>query len=775
MKKITNINTGLTQKEVKKLPRNKVKSATNKSYLTIVKEHIFTFFNGINFVLALLIIYTGSYKNMLFLGVVITNIIIGMIQEMRSKKVLDSISLIHQPMAKVLREGKEEEIPVENIVLHDIVLLEAGDQISCDGRCVEGKIECNESMLTGESQAVYKDVGDPILSGTFVVAGKSKMQVEKVGNQTYVNTILKEAKRNKRYPSQLRDSIQTIIKFSTVILIPLGILLFLKTYFISHQTLNDTILSVVAAIIGMIPEGLVILTSVALAVGSMKLAKKHVLVQELYCIETLARVDTFCCDKTGTITQGKMKVIGMDNFYGDPLENKKILASMYRELSDSNSTSLAIRAFAGEAEKRKVIRMVPFSSSTKQSLVQFEEGTYVAGAYSFIFKNNRDVEVEKRIQTYADQGIRVVAFAQETEKGPRLLSLLCIQDVLRKGIRTIFEYFKEQDVQIKIISGDDARTVAAIAKKAGIQGQYIDMNCIGDADYHELMEKYSIFGRVAPDQKKKMVQALKENNHTVAMTGDGVNDVMALKEADCSIAMGSGAQAAQNTASLILLRDQFSALPKILREGRCVINNIQRTASLFLVKTLFSMGLSFSTLFLLKQYPFDPIQLTLISSLATGIPSFVLTLEPDERRVVGNFLKNVFSKALPGALSVIFSVLITRIFSLILPMNQEEFSTICTILAGTISLWVLVRVCKPFTKLRKYMVLTMSGFFIFSIFFLKKGFSLVHLPIWLGLYTIFGVLLAPHLLNYLFQLNWVRVVDWVICLRSKIIKKCRRN
>lgn len=760
-------------REASQLPKNDWEVTHTKSYKKIIKEHIFTWFNGVNFFLALLVMYTGSYRNMLFLGVVVTNVIIGMIQEIRAKKVLDKISILRQPKACVLRESQEIEIPIEKIALHDILILHAGEQICCDGICVEGSVECNESALTGESYAVEKNPDDVILSGSFVVSGKAKMQVTKVGKDTYVHTILKEAKRSKRYPSQLRDSIQTIIKISSGILLPLGILLFIKTYFISRQSLNETILSLVAALIGMIPEGLVILTSIALALGSMKLARKHVLVQELYCIETLARVDTLCCDKTGTITQGKMKVVHVEPIVGNEKETKIILANMYQALNDNNSTAMAIREYANEKANKKVIRKEDFSSAKKYASVTFEDGTYYAGAYPFIF-DEKDEQIEKKIEKYADQGMRVIALSKEQQ----LISLICIQDVLRPDIGKIFDYFKKQKVEVKIISGDDARTVAAIARKAGIYGRYIDMSH-SQENIRDIMEEYSIFGRVRPEQKKQMVQALKEKGHTVAMTGDGVNDVMALKEADCSIAMGSGAQAAQNISSLILLKDQFSTLPSILKEGRCVIHNIQRTASLFLVKTLFSVGLSCLTLFWLKQYPFDPIQLTLISSLGTGIPSFILTLEPDERRVVGNFLKTVFLKALPGALCVVFVVWVTSIFIPLLDMNHDQFSTICTILAGMNAIWVLVRVSLPFTRLRKTMVTCMLCLFIFTVLCIGKWFSLVRLPWTMTLYTLISILFLPHVLKKMIRLPWSYMIDWCTYQshkyrkwKDKILAKC---
>lgn len=715
---------GLSNEEAKQREKNIIKDQTTRSYRSIFLQNTFTFFNLVNFVLAAFVFMTGTYRNMLFMGVVISNMVIGIVQEIRAKRTLDQLTLIHQEQAHVLREGKICTIPITEIALGDIVILKAGDQIACDGTIVSGSVECSEAMLTGESDAIEKKTGNSVLSGSFVIAGTAHMEVTKVGNQTYISGILKEAKRDQRYPSQLRDALQKIIKFCTISIIPLGCLLFSKQYFLNHDSINEAILGTVAALIGMIPEGLVILTSIALAVSSMKLARKKVLVQELYCIETLARVDTLCCDKTGTLTKGKMKVVGIEAFTKENVE--QILSNMYTYLSDDNATAQAIRQYVPMKADQRPISTIPFQSATKCSKAVFEKATYICGAYSFIFEE-QDPIIVKKIDEKAKEGKRVLALAKEENGKKELLALIMIQDVLRKDAKRILSYFQKQDVCVKIISGDDPITVAAIAKEAGIDGKFIDMSGNDPKDLEKIVEEYDIFGRVDPDQKKEMVLALKKNGHTVAMTGDGVNDVMALKVADCSIAMGSGAQAARNIASLVLLKNQFDAMPDILKQGRCVINNIQRTASLFLVKTMFSFALSFLVLFFLSTYPFQPIQLTLISSLAIGFPSFVLTLEPDEKRVTGNFLRTVLFKAFPGALCVTLCVVATSIVRHWILMNDEQFSTICTILTGICALCVLYKTCIPFTPIRKALWLVMCVLFAVCVIFLKPVFFLTNL------------------------------------------------
>lgn len=714
--------------------KNTVEPIISKSYREIIQQHVFTLFNGINIVLAIFVFFTGSYRNMLFMITVILNMFIGLFQEIRSKHMLDKLSLLNQAKIHILKENQEVEVYIQDVEEKDILVLHAGDEVCCDGHILSGSIECNESMLTGESDAIYKKENDTLLSGSFVVSGKCYMMADKVGQDTYSYSILKHAKRFKRYPSQLRDSIDTIIKWCTYILIPLGCALFIKQIIKTNYT--TATLNTVAAVVGMIPEGLVFLTSVALAISSFKLAKQDVLVQELYCIETLARTDTLCLDKTGTLTQGKLSVCHVE-----ALEKVDgIIGDMMQALPDDNATAIALRNYFKMQNHNKVISYVPFSSQRKYSSVIFEDGEYKLGAYSYI-ANRLDVNVQNRIEEYTKQAMRVVVLM----KNDFVLAYICLRDELRTDAKDTLNFFKKQGVDIKLISGDDPKTVQALAKKAGFESESIDMSCVQDVE--SVVDSYSIFGRVTPEQKKELVLALKKRNKTVAMTGDGVNDVLALKEADCSIAMGSGSQACKSVASLVLLKDQMNALPVILYQGRCVINNIQRTASLFLVKTLFSIGLSLLTLVCLKNYPFKPIQLTLISALATGIPSFILTLEPNGSIVKGNFLKNVFSKAIPGAACVILSVIGVSIVGHFVPVSPSQYSTMCTILAGVNALVVLIRVCVPMTALRKILVIVMCSIFLCAMVLFKHFFYIVNLTWYQVVYVVINVCLIPYILN----------------------------
>lgn len=714
--------------------KNTVEPIISKSYREIIQQHVFTLFNGINVILAIFVFFTGSYRNMLFMITVILNMLIGLFQEIRSKHMLDKLSLLNQSKIHILKDNQEVEVYIQDVEEKDILVLHAGDEICCDGHILSGNIECNESMLTGESDAIYKKENDTLLSGSFVVSGKCYMMANKVGQDTYSYSILKHAKRFKRYPSQLRDSIDTIIKWCTYILIPLGCTLFIKQLIKTNYT--TATLNTVAAVVGMIPEGLVFLTSVALAISSFKLAKQDVLVQELYCIETLARTDTLCLDKTGTLTQGKLSVCHVE-----ALEKVDgIIGDMMQALPDDNATAVALRTYFNKQNHNKVISFVPFSSQRKYSSVTFEDGEYKLGAYSYIAKN-KSIRVEKQIEEYTKQAMRVVVLM----KNDFVLAYICLRDELRSDAKDTLNFFKKQGVDIKLISGDDPKTVQALAKKAGFESESIDMSCVQDVE--SVVDSYSIFGRVTPEQKKELVLALKKRNKTVAMTGDGVNDVMALKEADCSIAMGSGSQACKNVASLVLLENQMNALPVILYQGRCVINNIQRTASLFLVKTLFSIGLSLLTLVCLKNYPFKPIQLTLISALATGIPSFILTLEPNGSIVKGDFLKNVFSKAIPGAVCVILSVIGVSIVGHFVPVSSSQYSTMCTILAGVNALVVLIRVCVPMTILRKILVIVMCSIFLCAMVLFKHFFYIVNLTWYQVVYVVINICLIPYILN----------------------------
>lgn len=779
----TDPETGLSNAQAAAALKNTDESSSIKPVSVIIREHVFTFFNLLNLVLAGLVVLTGSWRNLLFMGVVIGNTLIGLYQELHSRKILSRLAIISQAKFHVLRESRIEQIPADEIALGDVLILEQGNQVPVDGVLLSGALQVNESALTGEQDDIDKEPGDPVSSGCFVTAGKAKMQVTAVGSETWLHKVTQEARRSRRYPSQLRDSLNQIIHFCTIILIPTGVLLFLKMILISHTALNSAILAAVASMVGMIPEGLVILTSVALAVSSARLAKEYVLVQELYCIETLARVSVLCLDKTGTITTGNMKVqdvIAENGFDRD--ECVEAISSLYHALDDQNATATALREWTKDVPvKKKAENVFPFSSSNKFSGAAFSDCTWIAGAYSFVFEKE-DPEILKQIESYAKEGIRVLVLArapkmEKLKKGNyELAALILIQDEIRPDAPEILSYFEKQDVRLKIISGDMPATVAALAARAGVKGKSFDMSSFDPNKdrLQQIMQDYSIFGRVTPEQKREMVLALKQNGETVAMTGDGVNDVLALKEADCSIAMGTGTQAARSVASLVLLKDQFGALPSILMEGRRVINNIQRTASLFLVKTLFSFGLSVMTLFFLSRYPFQPIQLTLVSFLGVGFPSFVLTLEPNHARVEGNFLVNVLSRAIPGALCVIVMVMLTKIVSGFLNISPEQFSTIATWAAGFNALWVLYFISLPLTTMRKVLLGAMTVCFFFAMIFLSSLFEISVLSWQQYAYVALLACAIPFFLSKMFDLNWKRMLSLRV-FRDPGQKKTEKN
>lgn len=752
------IQEGLTHTQVEQRIKDGATNIQNeritKSYKEIVKDNIFTLFNFINAILAGLIIYVGSFKNLLFLGVVTSNLAIGILQEIRAKRVLDRLSIISESTIQVKREKNVCEIHMDELVLDDIMILKTGNQICADAILKEGKLEVNESNVNGESDIITKKVGDFLYSGSYILSGNAYAQVEHVGDDNYVQTIMKDAKELKKHKSELRDSINFIIKYIGIAIIPIGVLLFLKQFYLLNYGFSEAIVSTVAALIGMIPEGLVLLTSVALAVGSINLAKHKTLVQELYCIETLARVDTLCLDKTGTITQGKMQVESIIEFGNHDTTN--ILANMMHALQDDNSTAHAIRQYTKEKDDLHILEVLPFSSVRKYSAVNFENGTYIMGAYEFI-KPMKDETILSQISHYAQQGYRVITlcYSASTLKkdtipiDSQVIALILLSDPIRKEAPKTLQYFVSQGVDIKIISGDNPLTVHKIAQKAGLENAdaFIDASTLSDEDIPFAIQKYSVFGRVSPTQKKLMIQALKAQKHTTAMIGDGVNDVMALKAADCSIAVAQGSEAAKNIANLVLLDNNFKNMPFIVAEGRRVINNIQRAASLFLVKTIFSFILAILTLFLNNRYPFAPIQLTLISSLTIGIPSFFLALEPNHSRVKGNFVLNVLSNAAPGALMVITCTLLVSVYVHIFSYNDDVRSTMCVILTGTCSLTVLLRVCTPFTLQRKVVFLTMMTLFILSLVFLRDIFSIARIDMVTLVVTLGGAAAIPIVMN----------------------------
>ncbi len=740
----TDIKTGLTNSEVEERVRRGENNGNfdikTKSVSRIIKDNVFTLFNLINVILAFFIALTGSWRNMLFMGVILCNIAIGIFQEIRSKRIIDKLSLISAPKAHVIRNGEERETPVSEIVLDDIMLLNAGGQVCADGLVAEGECEADESMITGESEPVLKKVGDEILSGSFIVSGTVKAAAIGVGAKSYANKITSKAKYVKKQDSEMMRSINKIIGTISVCILPFSLILFFKAIFITNQSLQRGVVSTAAAIIGMIPEGLVLLTSLALAVSSIKLAQKQTLCQDLFCVESLARVDVLCLDKTGTITEGCMEVTDIEKL-DEGFDYETVLKEFCCAFPYANSTLSALRLrFGGEGEY-KCTGTIPFSSARKWSAAGFDgKGAYILGAPNFILKQDALEPLMSKIEEYSSQGIRVLLLAKseslpkdgEIPPDAEPKALIALSDKIRDSAPQTLDYFKRQGVTLKVISGDAPETVSNIAQRAGLEGaadNYIDASKLSDKEIAEAAEKYSVFGRVTPYQKLELVKALKAKGHKVAMTGDGVNDVMALKEADCSIAMQSGSDAARNVSQVVLLNSDFASMPLVVEEGRRSINNIQRSAALFLVKTIFSFLLAVLFLFVSAAYPFQPIQLTLISAITIGIPSFLLTLEINRNRVEGSFLSNVLKNALPGGLTVAIGIAVLLEIQSIMGIPQERLSVIAVFLTAASGFGVLFDVCRPFTKMRAVMFIGLLVLFVFIAGFFGKLFFIVDLTL----------------------------------------------
>lgn len=734
--------TGLTKKEVEiRKEKNLVNYDTTvptKSIKQIIKSNIFTLFNFLNFALALALILVKSYKNIMFLGVVFCNTIISIIQEINAKRTIDKLSIISATKSKVLRDGKLDEIENSEIVLDDILYLSLGNQVVTDSVIIKGVVEVNEAFITGESVPILKKVGDQLLSGSFIVSGNAYTKVIHVGIDNYTAKISAEAHYVKQANSILMTSLKKIIKMVSIGIIPIGLILFARQLGITDNTFHDAVVNTVAAILGMIPEGLVLLTSTVLAVSVVRLSKYKVLVQDLYCIETLARVDTLCLDKTGTITEGMMEV-----YATVPYENVKseeindILSSITNALDDNNPTFEALKNKYHKKTNWKVKTKIPFSSEKKYSGVEFEkQGTYLLGAPEYLLQE-RFKEMEHEMKKYILEN-RVLLLIHTDHwtgilpKKYQLVSLILIRDKIRKEAKETLKYFKEQGVTIKVISGDNVDTVANIASRAGIEhyDKMIDMSKINTKE--ELKEaalNYTIFGRVSPIQKKELIMELKKEGHVVAMTGDGVNDVLALKEADCSIAIASGTDAARNVSELVLLNSNFDAMPAVVAEGRRTVNNIERSATLFLTKTTYATVLAVVFAILGLQYPFIPIQLTLTSVVTIGIPSFVLALQPNKSRIEGNFLKKVFSKSIPSALTIVFNILVIMLASKLFYFTDEQVSTMCVFMNGFVGFRLLYQLCKPFNLLKKTLFISMITLMLLQCIFLREFYSLVWLDL----------------------------------------------
>ena len=726
---------GLTNEEVKKHIKegnyNKSINSVSKTTKEIIIDNVFTFFNLLNLILAILIILVKSYKNALFMGIIISNTVIGIVQEIRAKKTIDKLSLVSASKAKVIREYKEIEINTDEIVLDDIIKYSTGEEISVDSIVLEGSVEVNESLLTGEVDEILKKEGDTLLSGSFIVAGSCYARADKVGENSYASKITKEAKKRKKVNSEIMKSLDKIIKYIAIVIVPIGIILFLKQMYLLDYGLKKSIVSTVAAVIGMIPEGLYLLTSISLVVSVIRLGKNKILVQELHCIETLARVDMLCLDKTGTITEGKMdvrEVVILDGSYNEEYINN-IIGAITHTLDDKNSTFNCLKNKFKENPNWKSINKIPFSSQRKWSGVCFKDkGNFVIGAPEFVL-NESYKTIKDEVEKYSSKGYRVLLLAKNNnelnndklDENIAQIALIIIEDRIRENVEKTFEFFDSQDVKIKVISGDNPVTVSQIAKTAGVKNaeKYIDASTLNNIeDIKDAIDKYIVFGRVKPDQKREIIKALKDKGHTVAMTGDGVNDVLALKDSDCSIAMASGSDAARRVSQLVLTDSNFKAIPNVVNEGRRVINNIEKSASLFLVKTIYSFILSLMFLLIMKPYPFVPIQLTLISALTIGIPSFFFALESNNNRIKNGFLKNIIKRALSGALTIAINTLCIVLISSVVKVPQDKVSSIVAILTGFTGLVILYRVSLPFNNRRKILLTLMSGlFFIIVIFF----------------------------------------------------------
>ena len=701
---------GLSSNEVndrlKKGLTNKNRAVPTKSILKIITDNVFTLFNLLNFILALLIIFVSSYKNLLFMGIVVCNTLISMIQEIRSKRIVDKLSIITSLKSNVIRDNKIVNISNEDIVLDDIIILKSGNQIVTDCIILEGSVEVNESFITGESDLMSYKEGDELKSGSFVVVGKVIAKVVHVGNDNYVNVISSDAKYVKPLNSILMKSLNKIIKLVSIFIVPLGLLLFFNQYNLD-KNLETSIVNTVAALLGMIPEGLVLLTSTVLAVSVIRLAKLNVLVQELYCIEMLARVDTICLDKTGTITSGKMEVIDVIKL--EDYDLNEIIGNIVNTLDSDNATSDALGNYFKKYDNYKVIKTIPFSPINKYSGVEFVEGRFLIGAPEFLCK--------KKIKEIIDnQDNRTLLITKDDLP----IGVIVLKDEIRKNAKKMLNYLKNQNVDIKIISGDSLKTISKIANNVGLKVSGIDLS----KDEIDDINKYNVFARVTPIQKKKIIEKLQNNNHFVAMTGDGVNDVLALKQSDCSITIKSGTDAARNVSQLILLDDDFDAIPSIIKEGRRTINNIERSATLFLAKTTYAFLLVLIFMFISFNYPFQPIQLTLTNFFTIGVPSFILALEPNNNRIKGNFLTNVLSKSLPASLTIVLNIIILAVLGNLFKLTNNQISTLCVLMTGFTGFLLLFKICYPLNKLRLFLIVSLIIGFIITVVGFKKFFSL---------------------------------------------------
>lgn len=739
----------------------KVESST-MSVSDIVKSNVFTYFNLIFAIIAVLLSIVAAWSDMMFLPIIIANTCIGIIQEVHSKKVLDRLSILNAPHCTVVRDGQEHEVEAHKLVLDDVVVLQAGSQIPADATVLDGELQVNESLITGESDEIAKHVGDELLSGSFVVSGKAHARLEKVGKDSYISKLTLQATQSKKgEQSEMIRSLNYLIMVMGIIIIPIGIALFVQSYIFNEGTLKESITGMVAAIIGMIPEGLYLLSSVAMAVSSVRLAQKKVLIHDMKCIETLARVNVLCVDKTGTITEPGMHVYETKILDGlDEAQTVATIADVVAAQEKDNATMEALQDYFTKGSGHKAKEVFSFSSETKFSGATMDDGkAYVIGAPEFVLRSQFE-EYQEQIAEYSSKGYRVLVFGEYEgilSRKPLTepvvpMGLVMLANPIRKGAKDAFRYFAENDVDIKVISGDNPLTVSVIASEAGIEGaeRYVDASILKtQSDYDEAVEKYTVFGRVTPNQKRMLVQALKEHKKTVAMTGDGVNDVLALKDADCSVAMASGSDAASNVAQLVLLDSDFTRMPSVVAEGRRVVNNIERTASLYIVKNIFSMLLAIFSVILMLDYPLEPSQVSLISMFTIGIPSFILALEPNKNPIRGRFLTNVLVKALPAGLTDFLVVSGLVLFCREFSVDLDCLSTSCTILVAIVGFMILYRIAKPMNTGHIIMMIGVVAGWLFCMLFVSKFFAITGISKQCAMLMIVFAIITEPALRYL--------------------------
>lgn len=765
---------GLTHKEVeekiKQGKSNKVKIKTNESILKILRKNIFTYFNFIFLILTILLITSHSYRNLTFLGIIITNILIGIIQQIRSKITLDKLSLLDKNKYTVIRDGKEEEIDSDNLVEGDFIILEAGKQIPADAEVVSGKIYVNESLLTGEQNEIEKNINDNLMSGSFVISGRAVVKLTNVGDESFSAKIMKESKKIKETKSEMISAIDNIVKFAGIIIIPIGILLFIGSYGVNGCSYEESVNSMVSALLGMIPEGLYLLTTVALALSSMRLAQNKILLHDMKSIESLARVDVLCVDKTGTITNNTMKVLDIfdknENSLIDKKEDLKILAKYINTIEDKNITIDAIKEqlYGVSTEKLSNIEKENFNSKNKFSFIKIDENvTYKLGAPEILLNKEYEELVNKRTKN----GERLIAFVEIKNDETIPILFISLKNEIRKNAKEIFGFFDNRNVQIRVISGDNPITVSSIAKQAGIKGyeKYIDCRELKNyADIQKAVKKYTVFGRVNPEQKRQIIKVLKEQGLKVAMTGDGVNDILAMKEADCSIAIGSGSDAARGTAQVVLLDSDFGKMRNIVYEGRKNINNVTRSASLFTYKNIFSLLLSIYSIIFAMQYPLEPNQVSLGSAFTIGIPAFLLTFEENQKKQQnGNFMRKVFTNSLPAAITSFLAIVAMVKFSDLFNVGVKEITTACSYLFFTGGFLILYKIIRPLNKYRT------------SVMFLCILGIILTINIMPNFFAIKEISERSAILVTLFAIAEFSVIRWVTLILDKYEKNRKSN